>query len=119
MSTAVTRRTRTRVRGASAAPERTDAAASLPRDAVAKVDVATGDNASRDEATSPRRKYALTDKAIEQRKAAAQNSTGPTSVEGKATSSRNPVTHGMTAFATSILVDGEDPAAYEELYQGL
>src|SRR5262245_39636808 len=83
-----------------------------------KTDRADGD-AENDKGTAPKREYKSSDKTTAQRRAAAEKSTGPKTAEGKATSSRNGVTHGMTAFKTSTLVKGEDPAAYEELYQAL
>ena len=46
------------------------------------------------------------------------HSRGPTTAEGKAHSSRNALKHGLAA-ATHLLVEGEDRAAYEELYTGL
>jgi len=45
-------------------------------------------------------------------------SRGPVSAEGKARSSRNALKHGMTA-ETHFLLEGEDPAAYEELSRNL
>jgi hypothetical protein len=44
-------------------------------------------------------------------RANAQKSTGPRSVEGKAVSRFNALTHGMDA--ASIVIPGEDPAAYD------
>ncbi len=44
-----------------------------------------------------RKKYTLSDAALKQRKEAAQKSTGPTSEEGKKTSSRNNWKHGLYA----------------------
>jgi len=43
----------------------------------------------------------------------AQKSTGPRSVEGKAASSMNAFKHGVDA--ASIVIPGEDPAAYERM----
>ena len=40
----------------------------------------------------------------------AQHSTGPRTEEGKQTSSRNALKHGLTA--STVLIPGEDPAAY-------
>ena len=45
------------------------------------------------------------------------HSTGPVTPEGKAISSRNSFRHGLTG--TQIVMPGEDPAAYEELRQGM
>ena len=47
----------------------------------------------------------------------AQRSTGPKTLEGKQTASRNATRHGLTG--TQIVMPGEDPAAYEDLRQGL
>jgi hypothetical protein len=47
----------------------------------------------------------------------AQHSTGPKTQEGKQAASRNATRHGLTG--TQIVMPGEDPAAYEELRQGL
>jgi hypothetical protein len=47
----------------------------------------------------------------------AQLSTGPKTAEGKQTASRNAIRHGLTG--TQIVMPGEDPAAYEDLRQGL
>jgi hypothetical protein len=47
----------------------------------------------------------------------AQRSIGPKTVEGKQTASRNATRHGLTG--TQIVMPGEDPAAYEDLRQGL
>jgi hypothetical protein len=44
-------------------------------------------------------------------------STGPKTVEGKQTSSRNASRHGLTG--SQIVMPGEDAAAYEELRRGL
>lgn len=41
----------------------------------------------------------------------AQKSTGPKSPEGKAVSSRNATTHGLTAKA--VIIDGENPLVFE------
>src|SRR5439155_12367935 len=69
--------------------------------------------------TGQKRKYTVSAKVTAQRRAAAKKSTGPKTVRGKTTSSRNAVTHGTTAFKTSILVEGEDAVAYEELHEAL
>ena len=47
----------------------------------------------------------------------AQRSTGPKTEAGKQNSSRNATRHGLTG--SQIVIPGEDPAAYEELRQGL
>ena len=47
----------------------------------------------------------------------AQRSSGPKTVMGKETSSRNATRHGLTG--TQIVMPGENAAAYEELRQGL
>jgi hypothetical protein len=47
----------------------------------------------------------------------AKLSTGPKTVEGKLASSRNSTRHGLTG--SQIVMPGEDPAAYEELRQGM
>jgi hypothetical protein len=47
----------------------------------------------------------------------AQRSTGPRSLEGKAASRRNAMTHG--ALAKIVVVDGEDEAGFQLLLQGL
>jgi hypothetical protein len=47
----------------------------------------------------------------------AQRSTGPATPEGKRAASRNAIRHGLTG--TQIVMPGEDPAAYEDLRQGL
>lgn len=47
----------------------------------------------------------------------AQRSTGPKTAEGKQAASRNALRHGLTG--TQIVIPGEDPAAYEDLRQGL
>lgn len=54
-----------------------------------------------------------TEKQIEANRANAMKSTGPTSSEGKARSSRNAVKHGLTAAA--IVLPGENKLEYEEL----
>ena len=58
-----------------------------------------------------------TEKQIKANQANAQKSTGPTSEEGKATSSMNAVKHGLTAKFP--LLPGEDPAEFEGLLQTL
>jgi hypothetical protein len=65
--------------------------------------------------TAPRRKT-MTPAALAANKRNAQKSTGPKSDAGKEASSRNAVTHGLTAIKTSIVVQGkEDAEAYEDL----
>jgi hypothetical protein len=54
-----------------------------------------------------------TDAQIAANRANAQKSTGPRSVEGKAASRFNALQHGMDA--ASIVIPGEDPAAYQSL----
>jgi len=44
------------------------------------------------------------------------HSTGPRTEEGKAISSMNALKHGLTAI--TVLLPGEDPAAYQALYDG-
>ena len=50
-------------------------------------------------------------------KANAQHSTGPRTEAGKAISSRNSITHGLTAL--TVLIPGEDPIVYECFYAGM
>lgn len=47
----------------------------------------------------------------------AEHSTGPTSEEGKAASSRNAIKHGL--FCKDLLLDGDDPAEFAALKDGL
>jgi hypothetical protein len=47
----------------------------------------------------------------------AQRGTGPKTLEGKQTASRNATRHGLTG--TQIVMPGEDATAYEDLRQGL
>jgi hypothetical protein len=54
---------------------------------------------------------------IEANRANALKSTGPRTVEGKANSSRNAVTHGLSA--QEIVIPGENIAAYQAFAQGL
>jgi hypothetical protein len=66
-----------------------------------------------------KRRYAMTPKAMA---APGRTRRGPLarrSVAGKERSRRNALRHGLTAFAISILVPGEDAMAYDELYQTL
>lgn len=44
-------------------------------------------------------------------------STGPKTAHGKARSSANAMSHGI--LSASLLIDGEDPAVYEQLFQAL
>lgn len=57
-----------------------------------------------------------TDKQTEANQLNAQHCTGPTSPEGKETSSQNALKHGL--YAKSSVIRGEDPAAYEALKTG-
>ena len=50
---------------------------------------------------------------IEANRNNAKHSTGPRTAEGRSVSSRNALQHGMDA--ASIVIPGEDPAAYERL----
>jgi hypothetical protein len=99
-------------------PPRTEAA-SPPMPPVSEKLTAIADEDPDEDKTGRKRKYTLSDTATAQRQAAAKKSTGPKTAEGKATSSRNALTHGMTAFKTSILVWGEDAVAYDELREAL
>jgi hypothetical protein len=56
-------------------------------------------------------------KRIEANRANARNGTGPRTAEGKARSSRNALTHGLTA--QEIVIPGEDVAAYRSFEQQL
>src|SRR5581483_7248239 len=47
----------------------------------------------------------------------AQHSTGPRTEEGKASSSRNSLSHGLTA--KTVLLPGEDPAEYQTFAEGV
>ncbi len=58
-----------------------------------------------------------TDSKTQANQANAQHSTGPRTPEGKAISSRNAITHGLTAL--SALVPGEDPIVYESYCAGM
>lgn len=58
-----------------------------------------------------------TERQIGANRANALRSTGPKSKEGKARSSLNAVTHGLTAQA--VVIEGEDPAAFDHLQQQL
>ena len=53
----------------------------------------------------------------ERNQANAQHSTGPITEEGRATSSRNATTHGLTA--KNVLLPYEDPAEYQALSDGI
>lgn len=50
-----------------------------------------------------KRKYTMSDKAIAQRREAAQHSTGPVTEDGKAASSRNAYKHGLYSQANSLI----------------
>jgi len=65
------------------------------------------------------RSYTMTQKGREQRRVAGRRPKKFKSPETRAKRGQNAVSHGMTAFATSILVAGEDPAAYEELHEAI
>lgn len=54
---------------------------------------------------------------IEANKLNAQKSTGPKSPEGKAVSSRNATTHGLTA--TAVIIDGENPLVFDAVRERL
>ena len=56
-------------------------------------------------------------KQIEANRSNALNGTGPRTAEGKARSSRNALTHGLTA--QEIVIPGEDAAAYRSFEQQL
>lgn len=58
-----------------------------------------------------------TERQIAANRANALRSTGPKSENGKARSSLNAVTHGLTAQA--IVIEGEDPDAFDALQQRL
>lgn len=58
-----------------------------------------------------------TERQIAANRANALRSTGPKTDSGKARSSFNALTHGLTARA--VVVDGEDPAAFDDLLQKL
>ena len=58
-----------------------------------------------------------TQKQIKANKENARKSTGPITATGKETSSRNAVSHGLTA--KHHFIDGEDPAQYEQLRTSL
>jgi hypothetical protein len=47
----------------------------------------------------------------------ARNSTGPKTTKGKTKSSANALTYGI--FSRGLMIDGEDPAEYAQLLQGL
>jgi hypothetical protein len=44
---------------------------------------------------------------------------GPTTAEGKEKSSRNAITHGLTAGNANILLDSEDPDQFDEVFKKL
>jgi hypothetical protein len=56
-------------------------------------------------------------KQIEANRSNALNGKGPRTAEGKARSSRNALTHGLTA--KEIVIPGEDVAAYRSFEQQL
>ena len=56
-------------------------------------------------------------KQIEANRSNALNGTGPRTAEGKARSSRNALTHGLTA--QEIVIPGEDVAAYRSFERQL
>src|SRR6516225_8351701 len=56
-------------------------------------------------------------KQIEANRSNARNGSGPRTAEGKARSSRNALTHGLTA--QEIIIPGEDVAAYRSFEQQL
>lgn len=58
-----------------------------------------------------------TEKHITANQRNARRSTGPKSVEGKLSSKFNAVRHGLTA--QQIVIPGEDPTEFEELYRSL
>lgn len=58
-----------------------------------------------------------TDKQISANRANAAKSTGPKTMEGKETSSRNATKHGLTS--RQVIIAGEDECAYETLVTGL
>ena len=67
-----------------------------------------------------RRRKTMTPLALAAHKQNAQKSTGPKPGPGREASSRNAVTHGLTAIKTSIVVQGkEDAEAYEDLQRGV
>ncbi len=57
------------------------------------------------------------ERQIEANRLNAQNSTGPRTLEGKAASRHNAVTHGLSA--RTLLLEGEDPQEYRWLRQGV
>jgi hypothetical protein len=58
-----------------------------------------------------------TERQITANRASAANSTGPRTPAGKAASRRNSLSHGLSA--QKLLLDGEDPAAFEALRSDL
>ena len=58
-----------------------------------------------------------TDRQYQANRLNALRSTGPRTSEGRAISSRNAITHGLTAGA--IIIKGEDADLFEEMRQGL
>ena len=59
----------------------------------------------------------ITEAKTQANQANAQFSTGPRTEAGKAVSSRNAMTHGLTA--KTVLLPGEDPAEYDLLAKGM
>ena len=59
----------------------------------------------------------VSNEKLQANKANAQHSTGPRTEEGKAASSMNAVRHGLTA--KTLLLPGEDQAAYDKLAAGM
>jgi hypothetical protein len=58
-----------------------------------------------------------TNAQISANRANAEHSTGPKTVIGKAVASRNAIRHGLTG--KQVVINGEDPAAYEALRRDL
>lgn len=60
---------------------------------------------------------ATSPKQIRANRENASKSTGPRTAEGKARSSQNAITHGLTA--KQFVIDGEDPEEFAALFEGL